>query len=83
LVRAAYEGMNSYHLFGGVEQNAGVYIPGVSTFENVQQFRPMGQYFTSNSDNTATGTANYNALALTVEKRATHGLTFLAGFRWA
>jgi len=83
LARIAYEGMNSYHLFGGVEQNAGVYHPGVSTFENVQQSRPMGQYFTSNSINTATGTANYNALALTVEKRVTRGLTFLGGFRWA
>ena len=43
----------------------------------------MGQYFTSNSLNTATGTASYNALSLTAEKRATHGLTFLGGFRWA
>jgi hypothetical protein len=83
LVRAAYEGMSSYHLFGGVEQNAGVYVPGQSTFENDQQRRPMGQYFTSNSINTGTGTANYNALAITVEKRATRGLTFVAGFRWA
>jgi len=83
MIRAAYEGMESYHLFGGVEQNAAVYIPGQSTFENDQQRRPMGQYFTSNSINTATGTASYNALAITAEKRATHGLTFLAGFRWA
>jgi len=83
MVRAAYEGMQSYHLFGGVEQNAAVYIPGQSTFENDQQRRPMGQYFTSNSINTATGTASYDALALTAEKRATKGLTFLAGFRWA
>jgi Carboxypeptidase regulatory-like domain/TonB-dependent Receptor Plug Domain len=83
MVRAAYEGMESYHLFGGVEQNAAVYIPGQSTFENDQERRPMGQYFTSNSINTATGTASYNALAITAEKRAIHGLTFLAGFRWA
>ncbi len=83
MVRAAYEGMESYHLFGGVEQNQAVYIPGQSTFENVQDRRPMGQYFTSNSINTATGTASFNGLILTVEKRATQGLTFLAGFRWA
>jgi hypothetical protein len=83
LVRAAYEGMQSYHLFGGVEQNAAIYLPGQSTFENTQQRRPMGQYFTSNSINTATGTASYNALSITAEKRVTHGLTFLAGFRWA
>lgn len=83
MIRAGYEGMESYHLFGGVEQNLAVYIPGQSTFENTQQRRPMAQYFTSNSLNTATGTASYNALSLTVEKRATQGLTFLAGFRWA
>jgi len=83
MVRAAYEGMESYHLFGGVEQNQAVYIPGQSTFENVQDRRPQGQYFTSNSINTATSTASFNGLTLTVEKRATKGLTFLAGFRWA
>jgi hypothetical protein len=83
MVRAAYQGMESYHLLGGVEQNLAVYIPGQSTFQNDQQRRPMGQYFTSNSLNTATGTASYNALSLTAEKRATHGLTFLGGFRWA
>jgi hypothetical protein len=83
MARAAYEGMQSYHLFGGVEQNSAIYIPGQSTFENTQQRRPMGQYFTSNSINTATGTANYNALTLSAEKRATQGLTLLAGFRWA
>jgi len=43
----------------------------------------MGQYFTSNSINTATSTASFNGLTVTVEKRATQGLTFLAGFRWA
>jgi hypothetical protein len=83
MLRAAYQGMESYHLFGGIEQNLAVYIPGQSTFENDQQRRPMGKYFTSNSLNTATGTASFNALSLTVEKRATHGLTFLVGFRWA
>lgn len=43
----------------------------------------MGQYYTSNSINTATGTASFNGLTLTMEKRATQGLTFVAGFRWA
>ena len=43
----------------------------------------MGQYYTSNSINTGTGTASFNGLTLTMEKRATQGLTFLAGFRWA
>jgi hypothetical protein len=83
MVRAAYEGMDSQHLFGGVEANMGVYIPGRSTFDNTQDRRPMGQYFTSMSVNKATGIANFHALALTAEKRATRGLTFLAGFRWA
>ena len=83
MVRAAYEGMQSYHLLGGIEQNQAVYIPGQSTFENVQDRRPMGQYYTSNSINTAVSTASFNGLTLTVEKRATQGLTFLAGFRWA
>jgi hypothetical protein len=83
MLRTAYEGMESYHLFGGIEQNLGVYIPGQSTFQNIQDRRPQGQYFTSNSLNAATGTASFNSLSITVEKRATRSLTFLAGFRWA
>ena len=83
LLRVSYEGAESYHLMGGVEGNAAQYIPGQSTFANTNQRRPMGQYFTSLSLNKSLGTASFNALAITLQKRMSRGLTFLTGFRWS
>jgi hypothetical protein len=83
LLRASYEGSESYHLGGGVEGNPATYIPGQSTFANVQSRRPMGQYFTNLSILKSLGTASFNSLTLSAQKQMTHGLTFLAGFRWA
>lgn len=83
LLRLSYEGSESYHLMGAVEGNAAVYIPGHSTIANTNQRRPYGQYFTSLSINKSLGTSSFNALSITAEKRLSHGLTFLAGYRWA
>ena len=83
MARASYEGSEGYHLFGAVEGNPAVYIPGQSTFENVQQRRIMGQYFTHITLANSIGTSSFNGVALTLEKRMSHGLSFLGGFRWA
>jgi len=82
MLRVAYEGSQSYHLFGGVQGNAAVYIPGGSTLSNVQQRRPMQPYsgvvlFKS------IGTASYNGMSISVQKSMEKGLSVLAGFRWA
>jgi hypothetical protein len=82
LFRLSYVGSESYHLFGGVENNAGVYIPGESTFSNTNARRPI-PYFTELTIAEASGTNSYNALVVDAEKRAAHGLTFITGFRWA
>ncbi len=82
LFRLSYVGSESYHLFGGVENNAGVYIPGGSTFSNTNARRPI-PYFTELTIAEASGTNSYNALVVDAEKRAAHGLTFITGFRWA
>jgi len=82
IARVSYEGSESYHLFGGVEANAPVYVAGQTTLANEQQFRP-NQNFTSLTLNKTGGTASFNALALTVERRMAHNLSFLGGFRWS
>jgi hypothetical protein len=82
MIRAAYEASESYHTFLGIEGNPAVYIPGESTLENVQSRRPMGRYFTNVILGQTTGTASYNALLISAEKRLSHGLSLSGGFRW-
>jgi hypothetical protein len=81
IARASYEGSESYHLFGGEEGNAPVYVPGQTTLANEQQFRP-NQNFTSLTLGRTNGTASFNALTLSVERRL-RNLSFLGGFRVA
>ncbi|MGH9534392.1 MAG: carboxypeptidase regulatory-like domain-containing protein [Terriglobales bacterium] len=88
LVRAAYFGNHGEHLFGTSDQepmadiNAAVYVPGNSTEANTQQRRPypnFGPMGFINSDYDS----NYNALQLTLQKRMSHGLSFLADYTWS
>jgi hypothetical protein len=82
MIRTSYEGSATYHLFDTIEVNPATYIPGQSTLENVQSRRPMPQ-FSNVALAEAVGTANYNALDITVVKRLSHGLSLTGGFRWA
>jgi hypothetical protein len=83
LLRVAYEGSEGYHLWGGLEGNPATYIPGQSTLENVQQRRIMGQYFTNLPWVKSVGTSSFQGMTISLEKRMSHGISFLAGFRWA
>ena len=86
LLRLAYEGQESYHLFGAVEGNAAVYNPALSASANrltVNARRPMGQYYQGLALGQNVGTSSYNALIVSLEKRLTHGLTLIAGYRWS
>jgi hypothetical protein len=86
LVRVAYEGQESYHLFGSVEGNAAIYNPALSATANrtnVNTRRPLGQYYQGLALGEDVGTASFNALEVSMEKRMTQGLTFLAGYRWS
>jgi hypothetical protein len=82
VARVAYEGSEGYHLFGGDEGNPATYIPGLSTFENVQARRPKPEFTNIISIQTG-GTSSFNALVLSLEKRLSHGLSLIGGFRWA
>jgi len=86
LVRLAYEGSESYHLFGGIEGNQPVYDPTKSAAENrltSQARRPLSQYYQGLSLSKTVGTASYNAFVASVEKRLSHGVSGLGGYRWS
>ncbi len=97
LFRLAFLGNNGHHLYGTGDQESGllqlnptVYIPGGSTEDstNLQSRRLLNQrYGIDNYGSVAqinSGVnSNYNALQITVEKRFTHGYSFLGSFTWA
>ncbi|MGH2449134.1 MAG: hypothetical protein ACRDFS_11110, partial [Chloroflexota bacterium] len=88
LVRAAYFGNHGEHLYGTSDQepmadiNAAVYVPGASTEANTQQRRPYPNFGPIGMINSGYD-SNYNALQLTVQKRMSHGLSFLADYTWS
>lgn len=86
LLRVAYEGESAYHLTGSIEANPAIYDPALTRTQNLlitNQRRPMGQYYQALEVDNNIGTSNYNALVVSAEKRMTHGLTFLGGYRWS
>jgi hypothetical protein len=89
LVRGAYMGSNGTHLNGTGDQEAGllqinpaIYIPGQSTEANTQQRRVYPNFGSLELLDSEVN-SNYNAAQVTVQKRFTHGLGFLANFTWA
>lgn len=89
LVRAAYMGNKADRLSGTTDQEVGqlalnpaIYVPGQSTEANTQERRVYPVFGPINSIDSGVN-SNYNALQLTLEKRTTHGFSFLADFTWS
>jgi len=95
MVRAAYVGNNGHHLSGTGDQengllqlNPAIYIPGStngvpnSTLANEPQRLVYPNYGSIGSINSGVD-SNYNAGQVTLEKRMTHGFSFLTNFTWA
>jgi hypothetical protein len=86
LLRVAYEGESAYHLESNGEINAAIYNPSLSRTQNLlitNQRRPRGQYYQSLVAYNNIGTSHYDALVVSIEKRLTHGVSFLGGYRWS
>lgn len=86
LLRLAYEGVNTYHLFGSVEGNAAVYNPAETLAQNRANYnirRPMGASYQGLALGEDVGIANYESLTVSLQKQAAHGLTYLLGYRWS
>jgi Carboxypeptidase regulatory-like domain/TonB-dependent Receptor Plug Domain/TonB dependent receptor len=80
LVRAAYFGNKGTHLFATSDQepmsdiNSGIYsLGGQPPYPN---FGPIGEMASGYN-------SHYNALQLSLEKRTSYGLSFLADYTWA
>lgn len=89
LVRAAYMGSGAHHLYGTGDQEGGLlalnpsrYIPGQSSESNIQQRRVYPTFGTIDLLDSEVR-SNYNALQLTLEKRLSHGFSFLSNFTWS
>lgn len=89
LVRAAYMGSGGHHLYGTGDQEGGLlalnaarYIPGQSTEANTQQRRPYSNFGVIDLLDSEIS-SNYNALQLTLQKRLSHGFSFLSDFTWS
>jgi hypothetical protein len=66
----------------GPQLDPSIYIPGASTQANTQSRRPYPN-FSSIGCSCSVFNSNYNALWLNVEKRFSHGLSFLANYAWS
>lgn len=82
LVRAGYVGTKGVHLQDGYNYNLATFIPGASTTANIQQRRPNPNLAGLHVA-TGAGDSWYNAFQLTVEKRYSQGLSFLASYTFS
>ncbi|HEX4037508.1 MAG TPA: carboxypeptidase-like regulatory domain-containing protein [Acidobacteriaceae bacterium] len=79
LARAAYVGDRGVNLQDNNEQNPAIYGPG-ATVSNTNQRRQLYPNYASMIEMNNQGWSHYNALQLTLEKRFSKGLTFVANY---
>jgi hypothetical protein len=80
VLRTAYQGSAGRRLFHAAELNPAIYGPN-ATIANTDQRRPRPE-FTQITYAGTYGRSNYHALVVSVERRFSGGLTFLAGYSW-
>lgn len=80
IARITYQGSTGRKMFHAADKNAAVYGPGADR-TNTDQRRPRRE-FTQLTFSGTYGRTNYNALIVSIERRLTRGLTFLAGYSW-
>jgi hypothetical protein len=81
LVEAGYVGNAGRKLRTQISLNNAVFIPGGSTTANIQQRRPiLPQYYGDIAENRNLAKSHYDALQISVTKRLSSGLTFVANY---
>jgi hypothetical protein len=90
LMSATYMGSTSTHLPTNQAINPAVYVPGASTPGNTNQRRVLyrenpqvGQFYGAVNLVDTGGTASYNGLVLSIERRAASGMSFSANYTWS
>jgi Carboxypeptidase regulatory-like domain len=79
IARVSYVGNRGVHLQYFEEENPATYRPG-AMISNTNQRRPLYPYYASLIQMTNGGLSNYNALQMSLEKRLSHGVTFVANY---
>lgn len=79
---ASYIGNMGRHLDYTVDTNYARYIPGASTLSNLQQRRP-DQNFGEVTNAMSGSTSSYNALQLSVQRRAAKNLSLAVNYTWS
>src|SRR5581483_851323 len=80
MFRASYQGSAGRNLLQTSDINAAIYSP-AATLTNTNQRRPRPEYTQITFAGTY-GWSDYHALILSLERRLSSGLTFLAGYTW-
>jgi hypothetical protein len=87
MVSANYVGSMTKHVWTTTQINPAVYIPDASTVGNTQSRRVLnqqnpaeGRYYASIQEVDDDGTANYNGLLLTVQRRRGNGMSIQANY---
>ena len=90
LFAANYVGNSIIHLVTGSQLNPAIYIPGSSTTGNINNRRRLnllnpdqGRFYGSIQASDPGGTANYNGLLLSVQRRRARGLTVQGNYTWS
>ncbi len=79
VLRASYVGDNGFDLQNNNEQNPAIYRSG-ATVSNTNQRRPLYPNFASLIVMNNNGWTHYNSLQLALEKRTSHGVSFVANY---
>jgi hypothetical protein len=79
IARISYVGNRGVHLQYFEEENPAIYRSGAN-INNTNQRRPLYPYYASLIQMTNGGVSNYNALQMSLEKRLSHGVTFVANY---
>jgi hypothetical protein len=82
MARASYVGDRGVNLQDNNERNAAIYVPG-ATVSNTNQRRPLYPSFASMVEMNNSGWSHYNALQMSLEKRTSSGLSFVANYTHA
>lgn len=79
VARVSYVGDRGVHLQYFEERNPAIYGPG-ATISNTNQRRSLYPAYASLIEMTNGGVSNYNAVQMSLEKRTSSGLTFVANY---
>ena len=84
MLRAAYVGNSGHHLSGTGDQENGLLQLNPSHWDPaLQQEVPLYPLYGSIASINSGVDSNYNAAQITLQKRMTHGFSFLTNFTWA